>query len=176
MGIERVGYRRSKSLGSTPGSSNQCPWRVRHSKHCFSAVTPPHPRRADSQSEFPITRFGVWDFERPAVVCGDGNPRGELAARLDNQPRPSKVSLGRSGLVTLDNDVSTALWRQREADMDSIVRVRQISNFYIAYSSWHKRQDFEQGVRIRCSRRSVLAEKHILLTYMLLPEGEAVLG
>jgi hypothetical protein len=30
------------------------------------AVTPPHPRRADSQSEFPIARFGVWDFESHA--------------------------------------------------------------------------------------------------------------
>jgi len=69
------------------------------------------------------------------------------------------------------------LRQQRKADTDSIVRVRRISNFYIAYSSWHKRQYFRQGVRIRYPRQSVLAEKHILLTYVVaivLPEGEGV--
>lgn len=57
------------------------------------AIAPPYPRRADSQSEFPIARFGVWDFESPCR-SGDGNPRGELTAGLDNQRRPFKVSLG----------------------------------------------------------------------------------
>ena len=54
---------------------------------------------------------------------------------------------------TLDNDASTALWRQRKADTDSIVGLGEFpfSTLRIARA---QEAEFGQGVRIRCSRRS----------------------